>query len=313
MKSGIILDPLTDLTYRDCEELPNHNDQPEEPSKHLKMQKPKSMELYASDRAFSQKEDSLAGQGTERPFRKKKTIARALPTEEEEEDVFLDELTLLLLEDINKKSSKEVTNALERLADLCSQCEDACGEACHMGAPASVVAVMQKWSSNKTIQAKGLRVFIALTVGSACSKTQKSLWMVGAMEAIINAMTSFPESRSIQFFGCSAMLSLLPCGTSASGNEKLIKWMGRRFVKEMKGVNTVISAMIHFEKDRTMQETGCGVLLKLATFMNDGKDRKMLLESGAVSAFSVALESHPNDDGIQNYTTMFMNFLSSGN
>ena len=296
-----LFDTETDITRREInEEEPSHP-QSQKPIEHHEMRKPKSLDLHNNGRAVTPLKSTF-----------KKTITRvhtnSTTCEEEEEDMFLDELSLILMAGINKQTSKDVADALERLANLCSQCDEMCREACHMGAPASVVSVMRKWSSSKAVQAKGFRVLIALTVGSTCGKIQKTLWMAGSMEAIIDAMTSFPESRSIQFFGCSAILSLLPCGDE---QKKLSKWMGRRFIKEMKGIKAVISAMIQFEEDGHLQETGCGVLLKLATFMHAGEDRKMLLESGAVSAFSVALESHPNDDVIQDYTTMFMNFLSS--
>lgn len=305
-----LFDTETDVTRR---EQPSHI-RSNKPIKHHEMRKQKSLGLYNNGSAVTPKgKTSRHGEekrGTPQPPVTKITIARVATdsTTGEEEDMLLDELTLLLMEGVNKRSSKDVTDALERLADLCSQCDAMCREACHMGAPATVVSVMRKWSSSKAVQGEGFRVLIALTVGSTCGKIQKTLWMAGSMEAIIDAMTKFPESRSIQFFGCSAILGLLPCGDD---QKKLSKWMGRRFIEEIKGVKAVISAMIQFEEDWHLQETGCGVLLKLATFMHDGEDRKMLLESGAVSAFSVALESHPNDDVIQDYTTMFMNFLSS--
>ena len=301
-----LFDTETDVTRR---EVPG-----DRPIKHHEMRKPKSLENRNNGTAVTPKGSVIKKHGDNRVQSNHtssgKEISR-IPTgsthDGDEEDEFLDELTLILMEDVNNESSKDVTDALERLANLCSQSDEVCREACHMGAPASVVSAMRKWSSNKVVQGKGFRVLIAITLGSTSGKTQKTLWMAGSMEVVIEAMKSFPESRSIQFIGCNAILSLLPCGDN---NKKLSKWIGRRFIKEMNGIKTVVSAMIQFEVDEQIQETGCGVLLKLATFMHSGEDRKMLLESGAVSAFSVALESHPHDDVIQDYTTMFMNFLS---
>ncbi|CAB9521898.1 expressed unknown protein [Seminavis robusta] len=247
------------------------------------------------------------------------TSTTASDKENREEPVYLDEMSHLLLEELHHDTqAKVVIRALERLTVFCSQSTELCSQACHMGAPATIVNIMKKWSVQKAICAKGFRALIAMTVGCSTEQEQarvrKTLWMVGGVQEILKSMGRFPQSRSVQFFGCNALLSMLPSGcddNDDADSDKIKKWMGRRFVREYKGVKAVISAMIQFEEDRAVQEAGCSVLLKLATFMHDNSaDRKMMLESGAVSAFSVALESHSNDEEIQHYTTLFMNFMS---
>lgn len=86
--------------------------------------------------------------------------------------------------------------------------------------------------------------------------------------------------------------------------------MGRRFVRAYNGIKTILKAMLQFEQDRELQQAICSVVLKLAAFMHAGKDRQLLLESGAISAFSVAYESNSTDDVIQHYMTLFMTFMS---
>jgi len=268
------------------------------------------MDLYSSKNNVSAAEVSLESLKGPNMSTVNPVPTNYMPADAADED-FIDELSLILLEGVHQKSSKQVENALERLADLCSQCEATCREACQMGAPSSALAIMRKWKSSKTVQVRGLRVLVALTICSNCTKIRKTLWMIGAMEAVLEEMQSFLDSRAVQFFGCSAILSLLPCSSGDVKDEKLTIRMGRRFVGEMNGIKSVITGMIRFENDREIQETGCHILLKLATFMNAGNDRKMLLKSGAVSAFSVALESNSNDEEIQIYATLFMNLLSS--
>lgn len=265
--------------------------------------------LRESERTFVVKKVSSDTSGTSSDSGNHANPILIRDMEDREEPIYLDEISQILLEGIHQDVYKKIIKALGRLADISSQNQEKCNQACQMGAPAAIVAAMKKWAINKNIQAACFRVLIALTVGEECLKVRKTIWMVGGMEQILDAMGQFPESRSIQFFGCNALLSLLPSGCEDE-NKKIKKWMGRRFVREFKGVKAVIASMIQFEEDRGIQEAGCSVLLKLATFMHSGQDRKLLLESGAVSAFSIALESHASDEAIQHYTTLFMNFMS---
>lgn len=229
--------------------------------------------------------------------------------DEGDSELFLDGVSRILLEDIHRDTAQQVLKALAGLSEICGQSPRVREEACKMGAPAAIVTLMKKWSVEKSIQAACFRVLIALTVGDENIQVRKALWMVGGMQDILDAMLKFPDSRSVQFFGCYAVLSLLPSG-SEEGHEKLQKWMGRRFLRNYKGAKTIIKAMVQFQKDAIVQVAGCSVLLKLATFMHDGDDRRILLESGAISAFSVALESYPQDENIQHYTTLFMQFMA---
>jgi len=243
-------------------------------------------------------------------------FAESFPAVEDKAE-FLDDVSLILLDYVHSDFSEIVVKALGVLADLCTESRDLHHQACYMGAPAIVVATMNKWSTDKLIQFKCIQVMIALTVmgwknsNTSDDKIQKIFWMMGGMETILSAMRTHQDSRSVQFYGCNAILSLLPSvGMEEETPDKFTMHIGRRFVGDLKGVKIIIGAMIRFEDDRKVQEAGCSVLLKLATFMHHGKDRKMLFESGAMSAFSVALESHPNDENMHNYASMFMNLLS---
>lgn len=229
--------------------------------------------------------------------------------EGDSDDVQLDGVSRILLEDIHKDTTQQVLKALAGFSEICGQSSEVRVQACRMGAPAAIVTLMKKWSVEKSVQAACFRVLIALTVGDENIQVRKALWMVGGMQDILNSMLKFPDSRSVQFFGCYAVLSLLPSG-SEEGNVQLQKWMGRKFLRDYKGAKTIIRAMVQFQQDIVVQVAGCSVLLKLATFMHDGDDRRILLESGAISAFSVALESHPKDENIQHYTTLFMQFMA---
>ncbi|CAB9497070.1 armadillo repeat containing 6 [Seminavis robusta] len=217
--------------------------------------------------------------------------------------VNLDIIPKLLFEGMVSQKATTVENAVENLADIFRLSSEKRIEAYQAGGHAVLVVTMKKWRLNESIQTSSCRCIQNMSCTNAEAK--ESFAVVGGMEAVLNAMRTFPKSQRVQRSACGALMNLL----SGSDEERaILDAMADKFVKEWDGIALIVAAMRNFPKEVKIQLWGNGLFQNLAQNRNY---RMKMMKSGAVTAAGGSLEQHSDDENIKQYASKFLRIMFS--
>jgi len=153
------------------------------------------------------------------------------------------------------------------------------------GGHLAVVTAMAKHPSYRHLQHEGIR---ALTNATCDNKKLKIVVAeIGGIQATVEAMTRHPLDRETQRLCLKALNNLV-----------YKKEHANLFVNEIGGCSHIVRAMNKFPGDVDVIQKASVVLLKLSSMRSL---RPAMVDAGAISALTFAVERHVTDEKIQNY------------
>lgn len=204
----------------------------------------------------------------------------------------LEALPRLLLEDMQKRTSKDVSDAMivlkGSLSDTNESNEEYAEEACLLGAPSIVILVMRKWAHKLSIQRYGCDCIKMLL----CHQRIAIIKGKG-MEVVLGTMEKFPESNELQQRGSAALFNFFANLSSRPEEEKERLFP---FVTDLGGLVVLVRAMERFPENTKLQQYCCGILSNFAPMEDFHQAMKV---TGALSAVAKAHENHPDDPSIK--------------
>lgn len=197
---------------------------------------------------------------------------------------------------------EQVAADLEKLGDLVDTKHKKSKEntdiSMKLGAYTVVLLTMRKWQYNAQIQKWGC---FYLTRLLSTTNDEASIVAMGGVEAILDAMTIFPDDEDINRFALNALMC-------AFCSEQVFHDSAGRFVKQLDGVAKIVKCMKRNSTWDELQETACALFTNLAR----GKEiHKALLEGGAASAVAMAAEKNKGNKPIKEHALEFMKLVFS--
>jgi len=159
----------------------------------------------------------------------------------------LSEIPRLFLMDFQSSDETIVTEALIRVASLCSahpEKEQKRSEVFNTGGHLAIIAVMKKWHDFPDIQVAACKA-IANAACGVQSQFRESAAKVGALVAIPWAMKSYPENEELQLFACGALMNLFVANDNAV-----------QFIKLEGSLGLLFAALECFPDNRILQKYG---------------------------------------------------------
>ncbi|CAB9515652.1 expressed unknown protein [Seminavis robusta] len=247
------------------------------------------------------------------------------PTEEPDSGSFvapkLEEIPQLLFVELQKDKEEDIVAALKQLFDLFSPKDkkDKNDPALknwektkHLGPPSFVVVNMRKWAPNHYIQLWSCRVLSVLMVCSknSCSNNSCIAEMAtvesGGVEAVLNAMKSFPQSEVVIQRACCALRNTF---LSLIKRPKVVKDCAARFVEELEGVAVMLQTIKEFPEDTSILEHCCLVFKNLAASFK--QHHGMFIDAGVVEAVASVQKKHSDNEELKEATKKFMSAMFS--
>jgi hypothetical protein len=232
--------------------------------------------------------DTHDGNGGTRPAAK---VVRFASSEEKTKEQEADEtpeaqLTteriMNLLQDLWSDDTGVIQRTLKEIADIGLKCkkyrEKNEVKMRVLGVHAAVFQLLQKHIGCLEIQQQGMNA-----LGNLCMlmHTAKLLGEIGCVEVILARMEKYPDSETVQHFGCSVIGRLL---FSMNGNVERVEKSG--------GIAVVISAMTAHPNCEQVQYHGCIAL----AYMSEWEEyRPLIVEAGGVSAIAFVIEKYRDD------------------
>ena len=148
------------------------------------------------------------------------TVLETSTLEEAPPELFgkIEALPTLLLDDMQRKTSKDVAAALKVLKGSLSDSNDTneayAEEACLLGAPSIVILVMKRWAHKLSIQRYGCDCIKMLL----CHKRIPIIKAQG-MQVVLAAMEEFPDSNELQQRASAALFNFFANFTSRPDKE----------------------------------------------------------------------------------------------
>lgn len=222
----------------------------------------------------------------------------------------LDNLAKLLLVDMQQDDLQQATAAL---STLWNEISDLTGDELRqanykkqmrLGAPSLIALCMQKWQNESSVQAKGCGCLAELlhrghnnlneTGFSVFAAVKES----GCIEAVINALRTFPDSAEIQEVGCRALMNV-----TTPIDDNFFPSNIRRLVNEMDVVALTLKVVERFPNSPQIQETCCGMFSNLA---EAEEFRPVMQEQKVVSVVAHMIEKYPDNGDIKAWGGFFM-------
>jgi hypothetical protein len=202
----------------------------------------------------------------------------------------LDALPKLLLIDVWSHDRNRVLEALENIGAMCrSSDDDPIREqvaeknrkiVIEVGGHLALVSIMRKWSDNREIQGEACFVLGAAGMDTGFSMSAVG---VGALEAVLMAMTNFPDSEVVQLYGCGALLVI------SVDNKKTATYL----VTELNALSTIIAAMQRFPDSTDIEDLACQIFLALSEW---DELKVTVVKSGGIRALGAVIERYFTDD-----------------
>jgi hypothetical protein len=142
-----------------------------------------------------------------------------------------------------------------------------------LGVHSAVFQVLHKHDGCLAIQEEAMR---ALGNLSHLLETRKLLGDIGCVEVILASMEKYPDSESVQEYGCFLIAQLVD----------RTKYNAER-VKKYGGIAVVIAAMKAHPNSKEVQEDGC---IGLSNMSEWEEYRRLIVEAGGASAIAFAIE-----------------------
>jgi hypothetical protein len=154
-----------------------------------------------------------------------------------------------------------------------------------VGGHVVVVVVMNEHPNCKIIQEHGMQVLGEATSGNGTLSA--AVAKIKGMQATLLAMRKYPKEREIQHQGLILLYNLIR--NSATGRAELLV--------ELEGIPLILETMKGFPEDNAVVKAACDIWSKLCC---GEKLRNKMFLANVASALATAIESHKDDDDIQN-------------
>ena len=204
----------------------------------------------------------------------------------------IEALPTLLLDDMQKKTSKDVSNALKvlkgSLSDANEKNEEYAAEASLLGAPSIVILCMKKWAHKVSIQRYGCDCIKMLL----CHQRTAIIKAKG-MQLVLQTMERFPESVELQQRGTAALFNFFANYPSRPEEEQELL---RPFIDSLGGLTVLVKAMERYPENTKLQVYGCGIVSNFSPVQEFHQAMKV---TGALSAVAKAHENHPDEPSIK--------------
>ena len=187
-----------------------------------------------------------------------------------------------------------------------------------MGAPTVVLMTIRRWSNNKTVLATGINCLSRLfRYSSDCPWTflhqmnaaLEALFDLQAVETIVAAMKSFPNSGRLQMEAITALDCLLGCDRMDFDKKKLHTATVKFASDEKDGPLAVLKAMREFPDGVMLQVFGCRFLCKLC---EEEHVRVSMRKAGLGSTVAASLEKNPEAKDLQEWGGKILPLLFPG-
>lgn len=215
----------------------------------------------------------------------------------------LDETATLLLLDMQQDNPGEVDAAMNKLYNQLSEGGAVVKERSKkrqllLGAPSLVALSMKKLIQNENVQWRGCQWITGMMYdeGNTTDRIQ-AIAAAGCIEAVVNAMISFPASRRIQGAGCEGLMNIV------FHIDTPIQVDINRLINAMGAVELILKAMKDFpdQDDDAIHETCCGFFANLS---QKEEFRDVMMQSDVVSAVALSFDKHNAATGT--YASAFM-------
>lgn len=201
-------------------------------------------------------------------------------------------LPVLLLEEMQKNTSKDVAEAMKvlkgSLSDANEDNEAYAKEAFLLGAPSIVILIMKRWAHKLSVQRYGCDCIKMLL----CHKRTPLIKAKG-MEVVLATMEKFPESSELQQRGSAALSNFFASFGSRPEDEKERL---TPFITDLGGLVVLVKAMEKFPDNAKLQRYCCGIMSNFAPMTEFHMAMKV---TGGMSAVAKAHENHPDDESIK--------------
>lgn len=226
---------------------------------------------------------------------------------EDEDDVELvqPQLTVIpkLVLDMQQDNIDVVLAGMDDLLLLLQNQDGRDNVKCSVGAGIllALVRVMGKWQKDEEIQTEACATLSYLSMYDTAGAYMFHFYHLGGVEALVNAMKLFPRNRRIILDGIytldNSMLQSSPMiqGTSPA-EESLGTIIGRRFVKELGGIEIVLMAMEELSNISLVLKLCCRVLSR---FSEEKEFRPHMWDAGAVPVLASVLEDNLENEDIK--------------
>ena len=196
-----------------------------------------------------------------------------------------------LLETLQSSEPDPVERGLIKLCAIltdANESETRTHEAYGFASPITIGTAMRSFQWHEGVQEQGCR---CLEILSASDSNSKYVLTSFVMEAVVNAIQSFPESRSLLHCGLKTIINL---SKDATKDEVVCDYCSS-FVNKWNGIQLTLSAMERFSNDVHMLQSCCSVLWNVALVK---KFHEPLYDAGALEALCRVFEKHysSNDD-----------------
>ena len=216
------------------------------------------------------------------------------------DDSFLCPVQKFLLIDLWCDNQLIVEQALQSVGDLCTAPNVGVANraAVHRASGAQMITcAMRKWYYVPSLQAHGCRVLTAAasTLGvvvvqatgapaAAASKRgfRQSALDAGALEAVVWAMNSYPDSHAVQAYGCGAL-----------GNLCTIQENAAHVVGMLNGHLHIVAAMKNFPQCTDILRIGSHALTNLSGL--NAELRTCMVNAGCRQALLEAIDTHKDE------------------
>eukprot|EP01114_Cavostelium_apophysatum_P012635 TRINITY_DN2879_c0_g1_i1.p1 TRINITY_DN2879_c0_g1~~TRINITY_DN2879_c0_g1_i1.p1 ORF type:complete len:900 (+),score=113.56 TRINITY_DN2879_c0_g1_i1:35-2701(+) len=160
-----------------------------------------------------------------------------------------------------------------------------------------LLAIIKDNQRDISIQVIGLRLIYALGRDEN-DIINVRLSELGAIEIVMNAMTTFPDNLSIQRFGCAALNSL--AGTSSSATDLRVRMTTlepyRTKIDALGGLRAILLAMKTFPESARLQQNALCALHSVTFAQMDDERRLAKVGSlGGIEAVLLAIQNHAQD------------------
>ena len=221
------------------------------------------------------------------------------PSGEETTLPSLSPIQKIFLVDLWKEESPAVLEAIQKLADLCSEDDESAADhrsvVFQMGGPAIIVGVMLKeeWSGVAPIQAAGCRLLHSLA--QSYTPFRQSINSFGVLDTVAVGMKTHSDDVNVQDYGCGVL-----------GEAILTKENAEYCVNSLGAIDLIVAAMKNFPNEARVQLNGSMALFFLLEW-NEFRD--LIVEADGDRALLEARKNHadvskPYVEHIQKWTRL---------
>jgi hypothetical protein len=126
---------------------------------------------------------------------------------------------------------------------------------------------------------------------------RKAIGGIGMFTVFLKAMSSFPQSQTVQMYATGAICHLLwpRCRENV-----------QRFMKA-KGIETLVTTMTNFPGVAYIQQLGCDIVCECVETLNN---RDQLIERDVLIVVSRALKNHRENETVKKYARKALKALA---